>query len=80
MYFAFMIAVRLRCKMATVFYRPSKPRTIYRDHANSSRVKGDQYVSKCSELEVASCGDTVENDGLEAVFSKKLVTAFEVTV
>ncbi len=62
------------------FYRPSKPRTIYRDHANSSRVKGNQYVSKCSELEVASCGDMVENDGLEAVFSKKLVTAFEVTV
>ena len=79
MYFAFMIAVRLRCKMATVFI-DHQNQNIYRDHANSSRVKGNQYVSKCSELEVASCGDMVENDGLEAVFSKKLVTAFEVTV
>ncbi len=63
----------------------------------------DQYVSKCPELEVASCGDTIEealenlkeavelylenakelgilDDELEAVFSKKFVTTFEVTI
>ncbi|WP_084063682.1 type II toxin-antitoxin system HicB family antitoxin [Geoglobus acetivorans] len=65
--------------------------------------EGDQYVSKCPELEVASCGDTIEealenlkeavelyienakelgilDDELEAVFSKKFVTTFEVTI
>jgi len=65
--------------------------------------EGDQYVSKCPELEVASCGDTIEealenlkeavelyienakelgtlDDEFEAVFSKKFVTTFEVTI
>ena len=65
--------------------------------------EGDQYVSKCPELEVASCGDTIEEalenlkeavelyianakdlgileDELEAIFSKKFVTTFEVTI
>lgn len=65
--------------------------------------EGDQYVSKCPELEVASCGDTIEealenlkeavelyianakelgvlDDELEAVFSRKFVTTFEVTI
>ena len=65
--------------------------------------EGDQYVSKCPELEVASCGDTIEealenlkeavelyienakelgilDDELEAIFSKKFVTTFEVTI
>ncbi|RLI78902.1 type II toxin-antitoxin system HicB family antitoxin [Archaeoglobales archaeon] len=65
--------------------------------------EGDQYVSKCPELEVASCGDTLEEaienlreavelyienakelgmleDNLEAVFSKKFITTFEVFV
>ncbi|MBE8539573.1 type II toxin-antitoxin system HicB family antitoxin [Geoglobus acetivorans] len=65
--------------------------------------EGDQYVSKCPELEVASCGDTIEealenlkeavelyienakelvipDDALEAVFSKKFATTFEVTI
>ncbi len=65
--------------------------------------EGNQYVSKCPELEVASCGDTLEEalenlkeavelyienakelgmleDELEAVFSKKFITTFEVTI
>lgn len=65
--------------------------------------EGNQYVSKCPELEVASCGNTLEEalenlkeavelyienakelgmleDELEAVFSKKFITTFEVTI
>ena len=65
--------------------------------------EGNQYVSKCPELEVASCGNTLEEalenlkeavelyienakelgmleDKLEAVFSKKFITTFEVTI